>query len=181
MKPIKENSSNSRFNFKPVDVAHRALIHTWLTEPHVAEWFYGQGLQNTLNHLDEFLQGSSKACYWLGFENHHPFTFLITSPVSKPQDELARWCSEEGSAITLDMFIGDTSYLGKGLACLLIREFLLDQFPDVAEVLIDPEATNFRAIHVYQKVGFTTLGEFIPSHSTHPHLMMRLNMRNLKC
>ena len=164
-----------RFHFKPVDKAHRALVHAWLEQPHVAEWFYGQGLQNTLNHLDDFLEGTSQAHYWLAYDKNHPFAFLITSSVSKPHD----WCSEEGDAITLDMLIGDTDYLGKGLSSLLIQEFLVSQFPKVTEVLIDPEATNSRAIHVYQKVGFAILGEFIPSHSPHPHVMMRLNMREL--
>lgn len=168
-----------RFNFKPVDIAHRLLVHSWLAQPHVAEWFYGQGLENTFNHLDEFLQGSSSAQYWLAYDKNHPFAFLITSSVSKPGDELTNWCIEEGDAITLDMLIGDTNYLGKGLSSVLIREFLVSQFPHVAEVLIDPEATNLRAVHVYQKVGFAIFGEFIPSHSPNPHYMMRLNMKNL--
>lgn len=29
---------------------------------------HGQGLQNILNHLDEFLEGSSSAQYWLANE-----------------------------------------------------------------------------------------------------------------
>lgn len=166
-------------HFKPVDAAHRALVHAWLVQPHVAEWFYGQGLQNTFNHLDEFLQGSSQAHYWLAYDQEHPFAFMITSFVSKPHDELSCWCSKEGEAMTLDLLIGDTNYLGQGLSHLLIKQFLVSQFPTVDEVLIDPEATNAKAIHVYQKAGFVILGEFIPSHSPHPHLMMRLNMREL--
>lgn len=167
-----------RFQFKPVDIAHRALVHHWLALPHVTEWFYGQGLQNTLDHLDAFLKGQSASQYWLAFDNDRPFAFLITSSIDKPEDELSHWCSKEGEAITLDMLIGDTNYLGKGLATDVIREFLTSQFPYVTEVLIDPEATNARAIHVYQKAGFKILGEFIPSHSPHPHLMMRLNVNN---
>jgi hypothetical protein len=169
-----------RFTFKTVKTENRALVHSWLVEPHVAPWFYGQGLQNTFNHLDEFLQGSSQSQYWLGLDNNHPFAFLITSSVCKPNDELTRWCSVEGEAITLDMLIGDTNYLGKGLSHILIQEFLLSKFPQVAEVLIDPEATNAHAIHIYKKVGFTIIGEFIPSHSPNLHYMMHLDMKKLK-
>lgn len=169
-----------RFNFKPVDKAHRSLVHHWLTQPHVTEWFYGQGLENTFKHLDAFLDGSLQSRYWLAFDKKHPFAFLITSSVCKPEDELTCWCTEEGDAITLDMLIGDHNYLGKGLSHILIQEFLVSQFPQVAEVLIDPEATNSRAIHVYQKAGFTILDEFIPSHSPNKHYMMRLNMKKLK-
>jgi RimJ/RimL family protein N-acetyltransferase len=167
----------TRFNFKPVDLAQRDLVHHWLTAPHVAEWFYGKGLQNTFRHLDEFLEGTSQSQYWLAYDRNHPFAFFITSQVTKPNDELTRWCSEEGDAITLDMLIGDTAYLGKGLSHILIQEFLTGQFSDVVEVLIDPEATNLRAIHVYQKAGFTVVGKFIPSHSPQPHYMMRLSMK----
>lgn len=168
-----------RFNFKPVDRAHRSLVHSWLKQPHVAKWFYGQGLQNTLKHLDEFLNESSSGQYWLGYDQNHPFAFLITSSVEKPNDELTKWCSQEGAAITLDLLIGDIDYLGKGLSHIVIQEFLVSQFPRVAEVLIDPEATNSHAIHIYKKVGFTILGEFIPSHSPNPHYMMRLDMQKL--
>ena len=168
-----------RFHFKPVDRAHQSLVHHWLKQPHVAKWFYGQGLQNTLNHLDDFLNGSSSGQYWLGFDQNRPFAFLITSSVEKPKDKLTKWCSPEGVAITLDLLIGETDYLGKGLSRIVIQEFLLSQFPNVVEVLIDPEATNSHAIHIYKKVGFEVLGEFIPSHSPNLHYMMRLEMKKL--
>jgi len=168
------------FSFKAVTAMDRSLIHSWLKQSYVAEWFYGQGLENTFKHLDEFLQGSSQAHYWLAYDNNHPFAFLITSAISKPHDELTPWCSKEGDAITLDMLIGDTNYLGKGFSHVLIKEFLVSQFPNVVEVLIDPEATNTKAIHVYQKVGFKILGEFIPSHSPNPHIMMRLDTKELR-
>jgi hypothetical protein len=77
------------------------------------------------------------------------------------------------------MLIGDTNYLGKGLSHILIQEFLLSQFPSVSEVLIDPEATNSRAVHVYKKAGFVMIGEIIPSYSPHLHYMMRLDMKKL--
>jgi ribosomal protein S18 acetylase RimI-like enzyme len=70
-------------------------------------------------------------------------------------------------------------YLGKDLSHILIQEFILSQFPQASEVLIDPEVTNTHAIHIYKKVGFTILGEFIPSHSPNLHYMMRLNMEKL--
>jgi len=163
-------------SFKPVSQKERSLVHAWLKQPYIAQWFYGQGLDNTIKHMDEFLHGSSHGKYWIAYDKKTPFAFFITSFVDKPDDELTRWCSEEGDTITLDMLIGDSNYLGKGFAYLLIQEFLISQFPQVTEVLIDPEATNLHAIHVYKKVGFKIIEEFIPSHSPHPHYMMRLNL-----
>jgi hypothetical protein len=52
------------FHFTPASADYRSLIHIWLTKPHVAEWFYGQGLENTIKYLVAFLQGDSKLQSW---------------------------------------------------------------------------------------------------------------------
>lgn len=159
-------SSTFRFLFKPVKVEDRSLIQQWLIQPHIAEWIHGVGLQNTLHGLERFFQDESNTTYWMGYVHHVPFAFLITSP-------------EGMDAITLDVFICDLNYLGKGVAAPMIREFLTSQFPHVKRVLIDPEATNKRAIHVYQKVGFKIMKEFIASWHPVPHLQMELCMKDL--
>lgn len=169
-----------RFTYRPVDQKNYAAVHEWLLLPHINEWFYGQGLENTFKGLDAFLKGSSHAAYWIVFDQGHPFAFFITSEIQKPDDILSRYCTAEGSAITLDMLIGDLNYLGQGYGSLLIQEFLTDKFSHVSEVLIDPESSNKRAIHVYQKAGFVILEQFIPNHSPHLHTMMRLNLKELK-
>ncbi len=174
-KKVLAHMKEERIHFKPVDKAHRALVHHWLVLPHASEWFYGQGLKNTFDHLDEFLKGSSHSQYWLAFDEDHPFAFFITSSVDKPKDPLTHFCIEKGEAITLDMLIGDVDYLGKGLSVMLIRKFIEAQFPGATEVLIDPEASNARAIHVYEKAGFKKIAEFIPTHSPNLHYMMRLS------
>ncbi len=46
-------------------------------------------------------------------------------------------------------------------------------------MLIDPEATNTKAIHVYEKVGFKIIGEFIASWHPVPHYQMSLEMKDL--
>ncbi len=154
--------------FKQVEEKDRLLVHSWIKKPHVSEWFYDEGLENTYKHMDEFIAGASDPKYWLAYDGDTPFAFLITSLVKKPMDELSCWCQAAGKTITLDILIGDEDYLGKGLSHILIKEFLLSEFPDAEEVLIDPEKANSRAVHVYEKVGFEILDEFIPSHSPHP-------------
>ena len=124
------------------------------------------GLQNTLDGLKKFFREESDTTYWIGYEQEIPFAFLITSPFDE-------------ETITLDLFICDLNYLGKGLAVPMIKEFLLQEFPKVKRVLIDPEKTNQRAIHVYQKVGFKVIGEFIASWHPVPHYQMELWMKDL--
>jgi len=160
---IQEERRKDAFSFAPVKASQRHLIHAWLTQDYINEWIHGVGLQNTLNGLEEFFQGLGSTIYWIGYIQEIPFAFLITSP-------------EGEDAITLDLFICDLDYLGKGFGVRMIHEFLKSQFPDIKRVLIDPEATNNRAIHVYQKAGFKIIGEFIASWHPVPHYQMELKL-----
>jgi RimJ/RimL family protein N-acetyltransferase len=163
---IDENRKRSVFYFEPAKPSQRDLIYGWLAQAHIKEWIHGAGLQNTLNGLEKFFKGESDTTYWIGYDKDIPFVFLITSP-------------EGNDATTLDLFICDPNYLGKGIAVPMIQEFLTSQFPNVKRVLIDPEATNKRAIHVYQKAGFKIIGEFIASWHPVPHYQMELWMKDL--
>jgi 8-oxo-dGTP pyrophosphatase MutT (NUDIX family) len=152
--------------FAPAEPTQRSLIHYWLDQKYIKEWIHGDGLQSTLNGLEKFFQGISDTTYWIGYDQDIPFVFLITSPEGK-------------EAITLDLFICNLNYLGKGLSVGMIQGFLVTHFPHVKRVLIDPEATNTRAIHVYQKVGFKIIGEFIANWHPVPHYQMELHMKDL--
>lgn len=154
------------FHFSPVKSSQRTLLHEWFEQPHIKEWMHGVGLQNTLNGLEKFFQGKSSTTYWIGYDKDIPFAFLITSP-------------EGEDATTLDLFICDLNYMGKGLAVPMIRKFLTDHFSHMKKILIDPEATNSRAIHVYKKVGFKITGEFIASWHPVPHYQMELDMEEI--
>lgn len=162
----KDDHTHFVFYFEPAKPSQRALIHGWLKQTYIKEWIHGAGLQNTLNGLEKFFQGESNTSYWIAHDKDIPFAFLITSP-------------EGNDATTLDLFICDLNYLGKGIAVPMIQEFLISQFPNVKRVLIDPEATNTRAIHVYHKAGFKIIGEFIASWHPVPHYQMELYMKDL--
>lgn len=185
------NKSSFSFTFKPPVESQRALIHRWLQQDYISEWIHGQGLQNTLTGLEKFYQYQTEGKeldrkteitqHWIGYEGDKPFVYLLTSNVLKQHgDEYAKYCATEGLAITLDIFICEKDYLGKGLASAVIRQFLIDHFSDISEVLIDPEVRNKRAIHVYQKTGFHILGEFIAAWHPVSHYIMRLDMKDFK-
>lgn len=49
----------------------------------------------------------------------------------------------------------------------------------LAFLITSPEATNTRTLHVYQKVGFKIIGEFIVNWHPVPHYQIELDMKDL--
>lgn len=182
--------SISHFIFKPAAESQRELIHQWIKQDYIQEWVHGQGLENLLKGLDKFLQYQAQGKgldreteitqHWIGYDREKPFVYLLTSKVLKNvESEYAKYSDKNGLAITLDIFICDKNYLGKNLAATIIKEFLTSHFSDVSEIFIDPEQSNARAVHVYQKVGFKIVGEFIASWHPVPHYLMKMKMSEL--
>lgn len=181
------NNHAFRPTFKPAQASQRELIHGWLKQDYIAQWIHGPGLQNTVTGLEKFFQYCAEGKsidrhmnitqHWVGYDGDVPFVYLLTSNVfNNENSEYAKYSETIGPIITLDIFIGNKDYLGKDLATRIIREFLLSHFSDVQEVFIDPEQSNKRATHVYEKAGFKKVGEFIPTWHPVPHWIMKLNI-----
>ena len=174
-------------HFEKVTDAHKKIILNWFSKDHVKEFFYGDGLKNTFLNLDLFCQGinnngSYTFHHWIAFNNGVPFAFIMTSPVDGPYDEnddYNKWYVDGTKTLTLDLLIGEKDFLGKGIAHLMIQQFILDQYADADYFIIDPEAANTKAIHVYEKAGFKKVGELCPAFNPKPHIMMRLKVDEL--
>lgn len=152
----------------------RKLIHEWLKKPQVSEWLHGVGLDNTIQGLDKSFEGGGNCQYWIGYDGQAPFAFLITSAVGLEDQPYSKYCKEETKAITLDVFICDERYLGKGIGSEMIKKLLKVHFSDITDVFVDPQATNLRAIKAYKKVGFQVLETYVPTWLSEPHYLMRV-------
>ncbi len=151
------------------------LILAWLHKPHVNEWFHGAGLQNTIEGLKAFVTNDHpRFDPWVAYFNGEPFAFLMTSNVQDSDELLAQWIEPGEKAMTLDVLIGKETYLGKGLSVPMIQEFISTLHADKDLIFIDPEGANEKAIHVYEKVGFEKIDDFIASWHPVPHILMRL-------
>lgn len=174
--------------FEKASESYKSAICSWFEKPHVQKFFYGDGLKNTLDNLDLYCQGirdNGAYCFdqWVGLYQGRPFAFFISSEILGPFDEAhdyKRWYLAGKKTYTLDVLIGEEAYLGKGLATGMIRQFIQTVLADGDVILIDPELSNSIAIHVYQKVGFRKVAEFVPDFNPRPHIMMRLNSTELE-
>jgi RimJ/RimL family protein N-acetyltransferase len=159
--------------FEKANPAHKDIILGWLNEPHVQE-FWDDAPEHKAD-IVIFTEGrqvpspyfNGVSVYWVGFVNNDPYCFIVTHEEGDaPTLEYYRpHISKTGKTFGLDFFIGNKNYFGKGLAVPTLQAFM-DFFagniePETDLFLIDPHLDNPRAIHVYEKAGFTAKGEFI--------------------
>lgn len=178
---------NKRIRFEKAKMKDKDIILHWFNENHVKEFFYGDGVKNTLRNLDLFCQGinnngSYTFHHWIALYENTPFAFIMTSPVDGPYDEnddYNKWYVDGSKTFTLDLLIGEKDFLGKGLAHVMIQQFILHQYADADYFIIDPETENTKAIHVYEKAGFKKVDEICPAFNPKPHIIMRLILDKL--
>ena len=166
------------FTFRRAELNDDELISSWFHSSHVSE-FWGEASKN----IRDFRNAMTGVCalfnYWIGQDDTIPFCLLITTDATRDTPEhLAPFLPETGEVWTLDVLIGPPEYVGRGIATQMLESFLSHlqhQNRALRTVLIDPEANNSRAIHVYEKAGFQLVSEFVPSDGAFqgkPHVLM---------
>ena len=64
--------------------------------------------------------------------------------------------AEDGDA-GLDLFIGERTYMNRGLGTIILKEFMkriVFSSDQTSSCIVGPEPNNKRAIRVYEKAGF---------------------------
>ncbi len=166
-----EGSRLSAFSVTPLTFDHAPLLHKWLQEPHVMKfWDDGdRSLEDVRNHyssrffpkVDAILGAPSDVKSWIASFNETPFAYLQIYFVTE-HHELSFWLSKKYTTIVLDFFIGEPSFLEKGLAIPLLECFIDQILKDYLpfRLLVDPNVNNAKAVRIYDKMGFEALGEF---------------------
>ncbi len=165
---------NQVIKFKTASFAYKDTIFRWLDEAHVKEfWDNSQAHRNDIVNFMEGRKtpssyGIGNFVYWIGLIDDVPYCFLLTSKYENDQLDISelhkRYLSKEGNTYSIDFCIGNRKYLGKGLASPTLEAFTIffqkEIDPQADTFLIDPDEGNPRAIHVYEKAGFKSVGSF---------------------
>lgn len=138
-------------------------LKEWFQKPYIQE-YWGTD-DNTWNNLFNNIVYGEKDLfdYWIASYKKEPYALLVTTDAKEGAPEhLLPYVEQIGNTLTLDVMIGNEKFLGKGLAAKTITSFFDYLGTDVSAVLIDPEINNKKAIHVYQKAGFSIVSKFVP-------------------
>lgn len=152
--------------FRPLTEGDLPLLHRWLNNPKVAEW-YGLGVENipfpTLeqietNYLPRITGDKPTFCYIMCL-GECEFGYVQTYRVGS-YPEYADVIDVDRDAFGIDIFIGEDDFRERGLgtaALNLFVERLVFNRPGVTAAVIAPNPENKRAIRSYEKAGFTHL------------------------
>lgn len=174
MKQKQINVTIGKIHFAKVTSKYKDVIFHWLAEPHVKEFW-----DNSQAHKDDivnFINGRKQPSnyangnyvYWIGLIDNIPYCLIMTVKENKNEERPQiknDHLSTIGSTYSIDFMIGDKDYFGKGLGAKTLEEFILfiqEKYDKSADTFfIDPDETNPRAKHVYEKAGFKYIGDFI--------------------
>lgn len=157
---------NMNILFIPLQESHFPLLLKWLKAPHVKVW-WDQDVLWTLELIKEkygdyvkgyklekgakkpiqayIIYGNDDSFGYIQLYNAYDFSREGSIPLEGLQKSLA----------TIDIFIGEEEYVGKGLGSRIMTQFLkeyVDPYYDAC--LVDPDTANMQAIRAYEKAGF---------------------------
>ncbi len=155
-----------KLTFTPLQESHFPLLLKWLESPHVKAW-WNQDVRWTMELVKEkygtyvqeykWKQGLKKPLQaYIITANDHSIGYIQSyNAYDFPREDNIPLEDLPKSLAALDFFIGEEDYLGKGLGSEILKQFLKKHIDPIYEAcFVDPDTTNGRAIHVYEKAGF---------------------------
>ena len=140
-----------------------ALLLRWLTNPTVQEWYENQE-GDTLDAIKEKYQPRITGTdyvhpaiiEWQGKPVGYLQYYEAREEKGYPLKELLL---EEPDVWAIDILIGETEHIGKGIGSASLRLMIRYLFEEqrARTIIIDPDTRNERAIRAYEKAGFKKL------------------------
>lgn len=162
--------------FTKLSQQHLPLLLKWLSSPHVQKWWdkdVDWSIELIHKRYDNYIQGY-KILNIKEQEIKAPMHAYIIeyneTPIGYIQYYDKRdFPSEQGYGVSnfpnncaaIDLYIGETDYIGKGIGGELLERFVTDIIDDkFKHIFLDPEIDNKAAIRCYEKLGFEIKGQF---------------------
>lgn len=150
-----------QIGFVPVAADHYPLLQTWLSEPHLQEWWGDP--EEELSFIRDMVDGRDTTRPFLITLDGEPVGYIQYWFVGHHQNE--QWIKDHpwlnelpAETIGVDLSIGSPENLSQGIGSTALTAFvaaLRDQ--GYSTIIIDPDRSNARAVRAYMKAGFRPL------------------------
>jgi aminoglycoside 6'-N-acetyltransferase len=150
------------------DDSELALMARWLNEPHVREWWDPDGPAATVelvrrDYAPNTNPSSAGVSCFIEVAGR-PVGFVQFYPWAAEREYCRKvGITVEQTAWGFDVFIGDPAAVGTGVATRVLELLCAHLVDDrgASAVVIVSEVTNVRAHHVYEKIGFRKVLDFL--------------------
>ena len=162
--------------FRPLTAEDATLMHRWLNEPHVHEWFENNVAEPTLEWVrEEYGPHVEKARLFVIVVDGRDVGYIQTYRILDwPEHATSIDVTDESAG--LDLFIGEADFIHRGIGPRALRAFL-DQIvfadPAVPRCIVDPDSRNTIAIRAYEKAGFSPMRTIMRPDRPAPELLMQ--------
>ncbi|WP_024546316.1 GNAT family N-acetyltransferase [Picosynechococcus sp. NKBG15041c] len=152
---IYDRTIDKEISFRPVTLTEDLQrIHQWMNCPHVIPfWKLNFSLEKMYDHLIKAIADPHQTLY-IGSLNGVPISYWESYWAI--DDIIANYYPAEKFDQGIHLLIGDTQFLGQGLALPLLRAMVMFQFqtPETQKIMTEPDARNQKMIHIFKKCGF---------------------------
>ena len=156
-------ADTAMFRFVPVTPDDRAMLREWLSTPDAQAW-WGDPEEEIRLIFEGEASGESRG-YIAHHQAHGPFAYIQCWECARVPADLAvhePWVrNQSAGTMGVDITIGRPDLLGKGLGSGAVRAFCAMLFAEgVPRLVIDPDASNLRAVRAYHRAGFAPFDQF---------------------
>lgn len=158
MEQLNEEYRLIKFNFRPISYADISLLHQWFNTPHVQAFYSLRewSEEEVREKLRPILEKRKNLFAFIVLADKKPVGYVQYCPISEnpwPDQEIEEDVVQ--SAAGLDLFIGDSGSIGKGLGSQIVLAFLEREiWPKFSWCFVDPDVRNEASMRCFQKSGF---------------------------
>ena len=148
--------------FRPLADADLPLLHRWLNDPAVIEWWEGEDVSWPAVVSDYGSGHGDPVEHWLALLNGKPLGWIqCYCAADMIEEETAYWADHVELATTagIDYLVGEATARGQGAGSAMIRAFVRDvvfpRHPEWTLAAAGPFEANVASWKALEKAGFT--------------------------
>lgn len=151
--------------FRPLHDDDLPLMHRWLNEPGVVEWWEGDDV-SWAGVVETYGSGNADPVeHWMALDDGEPFGWIQCYAAADSPDELAVWEAHGVDAATagIDYLVGEPGQRGRGRGTAMIETFVEDvvfgRHPEWTAAAAAPLVGNVGSWRALEKAGFAHVAD----------------------
>jgi aminoglycoside 6'-N-acetyltransferase len=153
-----------QITFRPSTAADLPMLHRWLNEPGVVEWWEGDDVSWDSVVRDYGPDRDDGTEHWIAQLDGRDIGWIQCYAAKDSDDEAAAWfpLGVDEQAAGIDYLLGEPVERGRGIGSAMIRAFadeiVFGRHPNWTQACASPYAANVASCRALEKAGFTFRG-----------------------